>query len=93
VLYDLGVRRGDIVIQGVELLTSHIVTAPPEEQALKRQELLLGAIQFDAAQWIGEFGEARKADFRKAFNTDPTDFTCFYYDALVSYAYTFESMI
>jgi ABC-type branched-subunit amino acid transport system substrate-binding protein len=46
ILYDLGVRRGDMIFMGIEWLLTSLATKPPETEAVKRQELVYGAIQF-----------------------------------------------
>ncbi|MEE4247977.1 MAG: hypothetical protein V2I33_21505 [Kangiellaceae bacterium] len=36
ILYDLGVRRGDMAFMGIEWLSENLAVEPPEEDAIKR---------------------------------------------------------
>jgi hypothetical protein len=41
-LYDVGVRRGEKTLLGIEWLAIEVTTDPPEELAAKRRELIYG---------------------------------------------------
>jgi hypothetical protein len=92
-LYDLGVRRGDMAFMGIEWLSENLAIAEPQHEAKKRQELVYGAIQFFPASWVDEYGSDVRANYVADSGIEPGKWSCYYYDAFLANAFTFDWMI
>jgi hypothetical protein len=92
-LYDVGVRRGDKTLIGIEWIAIEVTSDPPEELAAKRRELIYGCIQFFPAEWTGEFGKRAQSLYADDHKVYPDSFASYYYDAFLAIAYTFDWMV
>jgi len=92
-LFDLGARKGDFVITG-SWLSANYFTTGTALNIMKRKELLEGTVGFSGTAWIGEIGAQVKKDMAATFNdTNPSPFTCFYYDSVFALAHAIDTCI
>jgi hypothetical protein len=94
-LYDLGVRKdAGIVFWGVESMGTFIVGGDPEDTIFKREELAYGGLELFPAAFIGDLGEKVKNGLGTEVEViEVTTSACFYYDAVLSAAFTFHQMM
>ncbi len=81
-----------MVFMGIEWLSTNLIYDVPEDEQIKMQELMLGAIQFFPASYIGEFGQGVLTSFTDRGEV-PGEYACFYYDAVLAIAHTFDFMV
>ena len=68
-LYDVGARRGDFQIISSTITGGNVIFASETpENAVKREELLLGALGTYTVEWIGTYGAEMQASYIKIFN-------------------------
>ncbi|CAG9309829.1 unnamed protein product [Blepharisma stoltei] len=80
-LYNVGIRRGDLIIM-IPSKTAFLYTTMPIKPMLdKMSELLYGGITTCEAEWIGEFGKNQLKGFKKAYPYINDDFRCFSVDS------------
>ncbi|CAG9309836.1 unnamed protein product [Blepharisma stoltei] len=80
-LYNVGIRRGDLIIM-VPSKTAFLYTTIPIKPMLdKMSELLYGGITTCEAEWIGEFGQNQLKGFKKVYPYINDDFRCFSLDS------------
>jgi hypothetical protein len=78
-LYDVGMRRGDL-IEITESATISYLHGVPEEYLHKREELLYGSFVIAYREWIGTLGTELKEYFSKIYYD--TSYQCMTYDTV-----------
>lgn len=89
-LYDRGIRTGDLVFLAIEWLTLDKVTTAEEPEKLVFQELLKGAITCVPHGFVGAKGAIITERLRN-IELDYSD--CLYYDAVLLLAHALRSML
>lgn len=89
-LYDLGMRRGDVVFLAIEWLTADIFVLKDAEMRRKTMELCIGAVQFYPVSNIGSIGQAFLSQYEAKYSQEPPFYACFYYDAAYLLAYALD---
>lgn len=92
-LYDLGIRRNDMVFLAVEWLSVSNFYLEDEERQKKVRELQVGALQYFPASWIGEFGHDISKRYEQAYGFTPDLWSAFFYDSVLAVATTFDWMM
>jgi len=92
-LYDLGMRRGDVVFLAVEWLGPELFQQSDSLMQMKILELCSGAIQFFPASKVGAIGQTFEAQYQAAYHMESPFYACFYYDAAYLLAYALDYMI
>ena len=92
-LYDLGMRRGDVVFLAVEWLGPELFQQIDSLMQMKILELCSGAIQFFPASKVGAIGQTFEAQYQAAYHMESPFYACFYYDAAYLLAYALDYMI
>jgi ABC-type branched-subunit amino acid transport system substrate-binding protein len=92
-LYDLGMRRGDIVFIAIEWLTLDLVNNSDPSVRIKIQELLRGTIQFFPMTFIGDIGNKVKEDMMKEYGRESHYQGCFYYDSVWMIGYALDFLL
>ncbi|CAG9319089.1 unnamed protein product [Blepharisma stoltei] len=89
--YDLGLRKGDILIYGnPDILTYLSIN---DTALYKRSEIGSSAFAFGFSQWIGKLGQDIANRILSKFSTPPNSFSCQYYDAIYLAANALDYMI
>jgi len=89
VLYDLGMRRGDLLFLSVMWLVPSLFEGN-DESVKKRKELLNGAVQIYPGAFIGPLGSDIQTRFRQRYRVEPAHFACTNYDAVLLLAHTLD---
>lgn len=89
VLYDLGMRRGDLLFLPVMWLVPSLFE-DTDERVKKRKELLSGAVQIYPGAFIGPMGRDIEERFRQRYGLEPAHFACTNYDAVLLLAHTLD---
>lgn len=89
VLYDLGMRRGDLLFLPVMWLVPSLFEGT-DEQVKKRKELLSGAVQVYPGAFIGPMGRDIAERLRQRYGMEPAHFACTNYDAVLLLAHTLD---
>ena len=90
-LYDIGLRKGDIV--GVlAQKTGGNLAAETQEAQLKRQEMLVGSLSLQQSEWVGSYGEELEKGVKELYG-DFTAYKCYAFDASMLINYSIDFMI
>ncbi|CAG9328930.1 unnamed protein product [Blepharisma stoltei] len=90
--YDLGARKGDLVI------VSTLATAPADigfndSLLYKRLEIGVPMMVFQGSVWVGEFGQKVYNNLQKTYMTTPRTFACNFFDSAWFIASALDWMI
>ncbi|CAG9319103.1 unnamed protein product [Blepharisma stoltei] len=91
--YDLGLRRGDVIIFTAvpDILTS-ILTS--DDYLYKRLELGVPMLTFLGEQWVGTFGQGILSKMLQTYNNSaPSSFSCHYFDIIYLIGHALDNMI
>ena len=88
-LYDLGMRRGDLLFLPVMWLVPQLFDDAAED-VYKRKELLSGALQIYPGAFLGSVGRDIQARFQKVYGMEPAHFACTNYDAVLLLAHCLD---
>lgn len=92
VFYDLGARKGDIII--LSSISTALVDIGFNDTVLyKRLEIGCPMIAFQSPVWVGEFGKSIYANLQSKYQATPSDLSCNYFDALYFLASSIDWMI
>ena len=89
VLYDLGMRRGDLMFLPVMWLMPSLFVGTGES-VRKRKELLSGAVQIYPGAFIGTMGKDIEERFIQRYGVKPPHFACTNYDGVLLLAHTLD---
>ncbi|CAG9319128.1 unnamed protein product [Blepharisma stoltei] len=91
--YDLGLRRGDILIfVSVPDILSNILTT--DDYLYKRLEIGVPMMTFFGQQWVGKLGEGAYSKILQLYNnTAPSSFACHYFDIIYLIGHALDFMI
>ncbi|CAG9319127.1 unnamed protein product [Blepharisma stoltei] len=90
--YDLGLRRGDILIfTAVPDILTNILTS--DDYLYKRLEIGVPMMTFFGEQWVGEFGQGAYTKIVKQYNATPSSFACHYFDIIYLIGHALDFMI
>ncbi|CAG9319164.1 unnamed protein product [Blepharisma stoltei] len=91
--YDMGLRRGDIVIlAGSQDILASIATN--DTYLYKRVELAMSMTRLSVPYWVGTIGEKAKNDISVKYSVaTPNSFGCYYYDSFYLIAHAMDFMI
>ena len=78
--YDLGLRRGDMQVVSQAITGAAIFATETPENALKREELMMGSLGCYTAEWIGDYGLELKNGIKLLFDKT-TSFKCVSFDS------------
>lgn len=88
-LYDLGMRRGDLLFLPVMWLVPQLFDDAAED-VHKRKELLSGALQIYPGAFLGPLGRDIQTRFQKVYGMEPAHFACTNYDAVLLLAHCLD---
>jgi Receptor family ligand binding region len=91
-LYDIGLRKGDLLALSTNLLSSYVNGLPDGEFKDKVVEILYGTLSSAGEEWIGEYGKAVKSEFIAQFG-EPTENRCYSFDAMMLGVNALEYMV
>ncbi|CAG9319105.1 unnamed protein product [Blepharisma stoltei] len=91
-LYDLGIRRGDLVIIAtyLDMLT---IIGNTDDYTYKRLEVGIPTIRLTLQTWVGKIGQKVKENVIAIHKQTPTGYVCSYYDGTYQIAYALDYMI
>ena len=92
-LYDLGMRRGDVVFLAIEWMGPELFQQSDPEMKQKILELCSGAIQFYPIAKIGHIGQTFAEQYQTTYGQEAPFYACFYYDAAYLLAYALDYML
>lgn len=78
-LYDVGLRRGDIILIGESAIFSFL-SGIEDKYLRKREALVDGALVYKYREWIGELGESLKSEMSSLF--PEISYMCMTYDTV-----------
>ncbi|CAG9331875.1 unnamed protein product [Blepharisma stoltei] len=91
-LYDLGMRKGDIII--FTLVTDLLPLYSYNDTFLyKRLEIGTPMFTIVGQNWAGDLGKNVLSKYTETYKSSPNSFTCFYYDGLYLIAHALDYMI
>jgi hypothetical protein len=93
VLYDLGIRRGDLVIIGRGWTAPLNFEDLNEEEITHIAEIMYGSIQFSPDIFVGPIGESFKQKYGQAVHLPPTSYSCLYYDTAYTIGYALDWLL
>ena len=85
-LYDIGLRKGDIIIINSGSYTNSAFFSEDEELRKKREEIGLYMFGTTPATWVGETGENTLKTLNELY-TNNNSWACYFYDILYAFAY------
>jgi len=88
-LYDLGMRRGDLIFLPVMWLVPDLFQGT-EKAVHKRKEMLNGALQIYPATFLGPLGRDIQERFQQIYREEPAHFVCTNYDAVLLLAHALD---
>mmetsp|Transcript_24036 Transcript_24036/g.23794 ORF Transcript_24036/g.23794 Transcript_24036/m.23794 type:complete len:141 (-) Transcript_24036:385-807(-) len=91
-LYDLGMRKGDMLIFAtyLDMLT---IIGGNDTYLYKRLEVGVPMFRMIQQNWVGEIGEKAKAKVMATYKEPTNAFTCPYYDGVYLLAHALDYMI
>ena len=92
-LYDLGVRRNEMIFLAIEWLNTNNLNPEEDELRYKIHELYSGAIMYFPASFLGEFGEEIYKEFVNEYGEKPMGWSGFFYDSALAITTTFDYML
>ncbi|CAG9309850.1 unnamed protein product [Blepharisma stoltei] len=79
-LYDLGLRRGDVIFLAPQRAAYQLLNEKDPNQLRKLNELFYGGLTVDQVEWLGSFGAEVKENFLNIYHSSP-NFKCLSFDA------------
>lgn len=96
IFYELGMRRGDLIIFGREWITAQLFVTTKdinETHAAHGLEVMAGSLQLSPDFLVGAVGLAYRTKYLKRRGIPPEFYSCQYYDAAYTIAYALEWML
>ena len=93
VLYDLGMRRGDLVIVGRGWTAPLNFEDLNEEEITHAAEIMYGSIQFSPDIFVGPIGESFKQKYSQVVHLPPTSYSCLYYDTAYTIGHALDWLL
>lgn len=81
-LYDIKLRRGDVIVFVTLLLAGNINALVPGEFKDKVEEIMFGSASTSGVEWVGDYGQVIKTEIQQAFGL-PVSYRCFSFDAMM----------
>lgn len=93
IFYELGMRKGDLLIVGRGWIVPLSFEKLTKEQVVSTSEIMQGSILLSSEVFVGTVGKAFKQRFYEATHIPPLSYACQYYDAAYTIAHALEWML
>ena len=93
ILYELGMRKGDLVIVGRGWIAPLSFTGLNEEQTAQTAEIMYGSIQLSPEVFAGTVGKSFEQRFQETTHFPPLSFSCQYYDAAYTIGHALDWLL
>lgn len=93
VFYELGMRRGDLIIFGRDWITPYTFTTRAEINIEQVAEVMYGSLQLSPDFYRGQVGSTFRQKYYELTNLSPSSFPCLYYDAAYTIAHALSWLL
>lgn len=92
-LYELGMRKGDLVIVTRDIYVEDTLEQVTEEQQLQLAEVMYGSLQVFTGTYTGAIGQVVSRKVQQRMNSAVSDYACYYYDSAYTVVHALQWML